>query len=195
MPSFDQLLNFVDFLQKFRKVERGVLVKGEDRNENDGEHSYSLAMLAWYINATYKLDLNNEKLFKYALAHDLVETYAGDVYFHKPDDKKHEREDAASRRIAEEFREFPELHQTIGGYENKADKEAKFIYALDKIEPVLSIYLDGGRTWRRDSISLEMLDTMKMPKVAVDHAVAEIFKQLIEKLSQEHNRLFTSSQT
>lgn len=197
MDSFDQLLAFVDLLHQLRTVERSVLIKNSDRNENDTEHSFSLAMIGWYVNATHKLGFDMGKICMYALAHDVVEVYAGDTYFYSanPDQdlkNKIERERQAALRLQKEFPEFPELHTAIENYEKRVDKESAFIYALDKIEPVLSIYRDKGRTWKKDGITLEMLETMKAPKVAVDPTVTLLFKELVARLKVEHKELFTN---
>lgn len=194
-PSIDHIFRFTDFLQKYRAIERSILIKNSDRQENDVEHSFSLAMLAWYINSTYKLGLDLEKLFMYSLAHDLVETYAGETYFYaKGPSDKHEREEAAAKKIQAEFPEFPELHNVIIGYEQRSDLESKFVYALDKIEPVLNIYVDGGRTWRKNKVTLDMLQEIKTPKVSVDKTIDNIFKEIVERLKSEHDTLFVSKE-
>lgn len=185
--SLDSILKFSALLHEFRKVERMVLSNGTDRKENDVEHSYNLAMLAWYVNHTFDLKLDESKLFKYSLAHDLVEVYAGDTYFFLEEEAKkdkHEREEKAAQRIKEEFPEFKELHEIIEKYESKGDREAKFIYALDKVEPLLSIYLDKGVTWRKNKMTYEMLTSSKAPKVAVDPIVNEIFEELVKKFKK-----------
>lgn len=195
MPaSLDQLLAFVDLLQQYRTIERKVLIKGSTRRENDVEHSYSLAMLAWYLNETHQCGLDTGKLLGYALAHDLVEVYAGDTPFYHGDAErvasKHEKEAAAALRLQEEFPECTTLHAAIDAYEKREDPESRFIYALDKIEPVLSIYRDGGRTWRDDHVTLEMLTSMKRPKVALDATVEKVFEELVALLEKDQDALF-----
>jgi putative hydrolase of HD superfamily len=195
MPaSFESLLNFVSLLHQYRTIERRVLIKGSDRSENDVEHSFNLAMLAWYIQSTYALDLDLEKLLMYSLAHDFVEVHAGDTYFYQNDkdvnDKKHEKEAKAAQTLRKDFPEFPEFHNAIEQYEKREDKESKFIYALDKIEPVLSIYSDDGRSWKKNKVTLEMLRSMKAAKVSADKTVESIFRELIERLALEEDKLF-----
>jgi len=192
--NLDQLLKFTELLHTFRTIERHILQHTKDNRENDVEHSYTLAMLSWHIISTYKLDLNLDKVFQYALAHDLVEVYAGDTYFYEKDssvtDTKEKRELDAAAQIQKEFPEFEELHQAIKNYEKREDAESKFVYALDKVEPVLTIYLDKGRTWHKDEVTLEMITSMKSPKVAVDKTIESIFNELVEKLQAEHETLF-----
>ncbi|MFA6408450.1 MAG: HD domain-containing protein [Candidatus Paceibacterota bacterium] len=193
----DKILGFIGLLNQFRTIERKVLTQGCDRNENDSEHSFSLAMLAWYVNNVYELNLDTDTMLKYALVHDLVEAYAGDTFFYHPDrsfvDGKHAREEAAAQKLGTEYPEFPEIHDTIERYEKREDRESRFIYALDKIEPVLHIYRDKGRSWRRDGVTLEMLVTMKSPKVALDKTVEGIFKELVSRVSNEQDGLFLKS--
>lgn len=194
MSDLDKILKFIDLLQQFRLVERIVLRNGLDRDENDVEHSYSLAMLAWFINDLYDLKLDMEKTFKYALVHDLLEVYAGDTFFyHRTQeiiDDKAKREAEGIIKLKEKYTEFPELHEIISTYEKKEDRESKFVYALDKIEPILNIYLDGGRTWRKHEITIEMLENGKKPKVALDPTIEKVFADLILKLKEEESSLF-----
>ncbi len=151
-------------------------------------------MLAWYIVDSRKLPLDRDKVFCYALAHDLVEIYAGDTYLYSQDqgllDSKIEREYAAALRLAEEFPEVPEMHAAIRGYVTKEDKESRFVYALDKIEPILKIYLDGGRTWKEKGVTLEMAYESKKDKVVLSPEISEYFEELMLILRQEEGWLF-----
>lgn len=190
--DIQNLLDFTAFLHLFQKVERTIYATGTDRNENDAEHSYQLAMIAWYVNHTNEFGLNDEKLIKYALAHDLVETYAGDTYFHTTDtelkESKAQREHDALVRIKNKFGDFAELTTYIAQYEERADPESRFIYALDKILPVINIYLDKGRSWQRDKVTYEMIRT-KDEKVAVSTEAQTVWQELT-KLLDEHLDLF-----
>lgn len=189
-----KILEFIKFTHKYQEVVRLIYVVGKDRNENDAEHAFQLALFAWYLVDAMKLKLDTGKVLMYALAHDLVETYAGDTFFHSKDKQlqasKKDREAAAAARIKAEFPEFPELHKAIDDYENLVDEEAKFVYALDKMIPVLNIYLDDGRSWRRDEVTLEMIRT-KDEKIAVSPELVDIWKQVTELLDNEKERLFT----
>lgn len=189
-----KLINFTKLLNKFRSVERVLLVNEEERNENDVEHSYYLAMLAWYVISTNKLDLNLDLVIKYALIHDFVEVYAGDTYIYSLDkthtDSKKHREKEAAEQLEKNFPEFKDLHQLIEGYEKREDKESRFVYALDKIQPVLNIYTDKGRTWKLHKVGLQMLIDHKKDKVSVSGEVEEYFKALVELLKKEEKDLF-----
>ena len=192
--SIDKILQFSGFLDKFRKIERTIHVNGLDRNENDMEHSYMLALLAWYICSSEKLDFDLEKIIRYALVHDLVEVYSGDTDFYhatkEEKESKHAREQAALERISEEFPEFSDFNGLYSAYESLADREAKFVYALDKVQPVLMIYLDGGRTWNERNITLEIIKKKKDEKVRVSPEVAKYWKEFIALLENQKETLF-----
>ncbi len=189
-----KLLEFSKMLNELQAVERVIRVPGSERWENDVEHSYSLAMLAWYIIETEKLALDRGKVFQYALAHDLVEVYAGDTYLFSADKKflasKPERERLAAERLAVEFPEVPEMHAAIRGYVTKEDPESRFVYALDKIEPLIKLYLDGGRTWKEKGVTLEMAYESKKDKVALSPEVKKYFDEFMELLRKEEKQLF-----
>jgi len=70
-------------------IERRSYVAGTDRRENDIEHSLTVAMLCWYIHDSLKLELDIAKILKYALTHDFVERYAGDVNTFASANKSH----------------------------------------------------------------------------------------------------------
>lgn len=195
----EKLLGFAKMLNLLQAVERVIRVKNQDRWENDMEHSYHLAMLAWYIVDSQKLALDREKVFRYALAHDLVEVYAGDTYLFSDDqsflDSKPERERLAAERLAKEFPEVPEMHDAILRYVMKDDPESRFVYALDKIEPIVKLYLDGGRTWKEMNVTLDMAYENKKDKVALSPEIKAYFDEFMVLLRQEEGRLFPAKKS
>lgn len=192
--EIDQIIKFVKLTHDFQAVERVIRIKNSQRMENDVEHSYQLALCGWYIISTQKLNLDLDKVIKYALLHDLVEVYAGDTYIFDKDPEvlasKQQREEDALERLKSEFKEFPELGNTITEYEARTDEESKFVYALDKIIAPLNIYLDDGRTWKEMKVTLNQLIENKQDKVKVYPEVEKYFLQFKELLEKEQDQLF-----
>ena len=195
----DSLLAFISILNEFRCIERGLYANGEDRNENDVEHSYFLAMIGWYIIDAQSLSLDARKVVSYALVHDLVEVYSGDVYFYgvTPEDlvKKKQREHEARVRLQKTIAEFPSLHTVISEYERQEDPESKFVNALDKLQPALNIYLDKGRSWKRDGITHAMLVEKKADKAHISPELQPIFEAFLKFVAGEQQDLFASADT
>lgn len=73
-----QLLDFVKMCNDFALIKRNK-IKDDLSRETDAEHTYQVAMVSWYVNSAYGLRLNEEKILKYALVHDIPEVRAGDV--------------------------------------------------------------------------------------------------------------------
>ncbi len=191
MTDLEDIFKFTEMMHQFQQVHRQVLVNDEERHENDWEHSYQTAMTAWYVVSTRDdLNLDTHKVLKYALAHDLVEVYAGDVPFHKSGEKKEEREHAAMEQLKKEFSEFGDLHESIKAYENQTDPESQFVYALDKIIPLLNIYLDGGRSWRKSNIDLSTLRKHKKDKFENSPEVEKYYERLMTIFEEESGELF-----
>ena len=154
-----KVFQFTELMLQFQAVVRKVRIPNRAAEENDAEHSYQLAMMGWYLNDIGRLGLDTNLLTQYALVHDLVEAYAGDIHIldHAGRAGKHEREAVALVRIEAEFGESLEFVRLIRDYEYRQDPESQFVYALDKFMPMVMIYLEGGSTWRELNFSMEEL--------------------------------------
>lgn len=193
--SLKSILSFSKILNKFQGVERVVRVPGTEKRENDVEHSYHLAMLAWYIADSNDLTLDKNLLLRYALVHDLVEVYAGDTYIYSKNkvdhESKKEREEDARLRIEKEFPEFKELHEVIFAYEKQDSLESRFVYVLDKLQPVFQIYLDGGRDWKKHEVTLSMLIEKKADKAAISAELLPYWEELLSIFQSKELELFS----
>ena len=183
--NLDELMKVVGLTHSFQQIRRRIYATGEDRMENDAEHSFQLAFVAWYIIDKQNLGLDKSKALEYALCHDIVEVFAGDMFFHRTaeeEKKKVDLEKAATETLAQKYADFPSLVSTLRAYEEKADPESKFIYALDKLLPIFNILLDEGRSWQTNDVSLEKLYEGKHKKIAEDPIVLEYFVLIVEVL-------------
>lgn len=72
-PNIARLIEFQRLLLKFRAIERKLYLPPEtNKLENDVEHSYVLAMMAWYV-GSYFPELDNNLLIR-------LSGYAGKHY-------------------------------------------------------------------------------------------------------------------
>jgi 5'-deoxynucleotidase YfbR-like HD superfamily hydrolase len=155
-----ELVRFVDFLSVFPNIKRTNKIKGKGDFENDAEHSYQLALAAWYFADALGLPVRRQLVLEYALAHDLVEIYAGDTDAfpnNSEDDlsSKHQKEDAAFLRIKSEFPGFASLHESIERYEHRSDVESKLVYLVDKILPDINIFLSCDTYYKDRSVTFD----------------------------------------
>jgi putative hydrolases of HD superfamily len=196
MDELQGLMKFAELMNKFRQIERTVLIAGSDRRENDVEHSFQLAMCAWYIISVDKLSLNIDLAVRYGLIHDLVEVYAGDTLAYDKNPAAHAskagREHEALEQIKKEFSEFPELTDYIAAYEQRNDEESRFVYALDKLIAPINIYMDGGRAWKQNNITLDIHYKYKKNKIKEHPKIEEYYEQLLTLFREHQESLFHS---
>lgn len=190
--KFEQLLDFVKFTEEFRNVIRYEGSKLGKKVESSAEHSYQVAMVAWFLIEQDKLKLNKELCFMYALAHDLVEIYAEDtfVFDTKKKASKHDREKAALAKIQKRFSKFPNLIKIIEDYEKRADQESNFIYMLDKFMPPMQIFLDNGQMWHKKKVSF-LKQTEYKGNILRESAYFDAYwQELLKKLTKDRKKLF-----
>lgn len=193
-PDIKRATEFMRLLHAFQSTERVIFAPDLLRKENDAEHSYLLAMLCWYLNDTLELGLDTGVLLKYALAHDLVEVYAGDTYMFDQEGRKtkHRREEESRLRIADEFPEFKNLHKAIGHYENQESPEALFVHAVDKLIPMITNYLQGGHSWKAMNVRYADLYSLKREGVKDHEQVRKLLEQLLQEIEPRLNEFFNA---
>jgi putative hydrolase of HD superfamily len=188
MKDLDQLLEFVRFTHEIRTVERAILLESNKRSENDMEHGYQLALVAWFLIEKDNLKLDKFKVVGMALLHDVVEVYAGDVPSYAPEynlPSKAENEKKAAVKLKKQWPEFVSLHQMIDEYEARTTPEAQFVYALDKLIPVMNNYIYDGRTWKMANLDLDWLKASKVGKVDISAEINTYYKQLLKILEKQ----------
>jgi putative hydrolase of HD superfamily len=189
-----KVIEFLEMLHALQGVVRVMHVPGEDRHENDIEHSYLLAMSVWYAIDFFEIPLNRDKAIRYALAHDMVEVYAGDTYVFSKDPEalinKKIREKEARRKLSDKFPEASAIHEAIERYEDQSDPESIFVRAFDKLMPVLTNYVQDGRTIKENKVSFSQIVNLKRATTASSPEVSDLLEQIIELLDKDRERFF-----
>ncbi|MEG1581953.1 MAG: HD domain-containing protein [Clostridia bacterium] len=110
----------------------------QGRVESDAEHTFSMALLGLEIMSKNKLKLDELKVLKMIIYHELCEIDVGDI---TPFDKvskedKFNKEHACIKRISKDFN-MPEIENIWLEFEECLTSEAKFVKKLDKYDAVL----------------------------------------------------------
>jgi hypothetical protein len=173
-------------LHDLQAVKRIVDVPSEDRLENDLEHSYLLAMAAWYAIDTFKLPLDRDKA--------IPEVYAGDTYVFSKDTEalssKKGREAEARLKLRVAFPTVPAMHEAMDAYEAHEDDEAIFVRALDKVMPIIAIYLADGRGWKREKTSFDQVLSNKRQTTARCPEVQELMEEIMAIVGKDRQQYF-----
>ena len=150
-------VGFLIEADKLKQVLRRSYISGKQRRENSAEHSWHLTLMVLVLAehaAAPGLDLL--KVLKMLVVHDLVEIDAGDTFVYDEEARKgqQEREERAAERI---FALLPaeqgsELRAVWDEFEAQRSPEARFARAIDRLQPMLLNYVNGGIGWQQHGV-------------------------------------------
>lgn len=170
-------IEFIKEIDKIKYIRRRTKLFNSDRNENDAEHSWHLALMAMVLSeyADEKIDLC--KVIKMVLIHDIVEIDAGDTFIYD-ENKNHENtaeELKSAKRIfgilpEKQAAEFIELWTE---FEDGISNEAKFARSMDRLEPLLQNTSNNGGTWKEFGVKYE---TVYEKKKAIRNGSKELWE-------------------
>lgn len=153
----EKQLEFALEIDKEKNIFRQTHLSGYRRRENDAEHAWHMAVMAYLLkeHANEKIDIT--KVMLMCLIHDVVEIDAGDTYAYDAEAKKTQkaREDAAKERI---FSLLPEdqkqeLIAIFDEFEAYETAEAKFAHAMDNLQPLMLNDSNEGRDWKVHNVN------------------------------------------
>ncbi len=182
----DDLLKQIEFIKEIDKVkyiQRKTKLFNSDRNENDAEHSWHLAVMAIVLAGHSNAPVDVLKVLKMVLIHDIVEIDAGDTFIYDTQ-KSHSNTDeerAAANRIfgmlpREQADEFIAIWEE---FEAGATHEAKFARAMDRLEPLLQNTSNNGGTWKEFGVSYHAVYEKKKPIKEGSETIWSYAEQLI----------------
>lgn len=152
-------LEFVLEIDKEKNIFRQTHLSGQGRNENDAEHAWHMAIMAYLLREYANEPVDIGRVMLMCLIHDIVEIDAGDTYAYDAEGVKTQkaREDAAKERI---FSLLPEdqkqeLLQIFDEFEAFQTSEAKFARAMDNLQPLLLNNSNDGGDWKEHEVTAE----------------------------------------
>ena len=150
-------LEFSLEIDKEKNIFRQTSLSGHGRKENDAEHAWHMAIMAWLLREYSNEEVDLATVMLTCLIHDLVEIDAGDTYAYDEEAKKNQkgREDAAKERI---FSMLPEdqkaeLMKLFDDFEELRTPEARFVRAMDNLQPLLLNNSNNGDDWKAHGVS------------------------------------------
>ena len=150
-------LEFSLEIDKEKNIFRQTHLSGHGRNENDAEHAWHMAIMAFLLKEYANEEVDISKVMLMCLIHDVVEIDAGDTYAYDEVNLKtqKEREDKAKERI---FSMLPDDQKDIlislfDEFEEDKTPEAKFAKAMDNLQPLLLNNSNNGGDWRMHGVN------------------------------------------
>ena len=144
-------------IDKEKNMLRQTHLSGGGRQENDAEHAWHMALMAYLLREYANEPVDIGKVLLMCLLHDVVEIDAGDTYAYDAQglQSQKEREDAAKTRI---FGLLPddqkaELIALFDEFEAYETPEARYAHVLDNLQPIMLNNSNGGADWRARGVT------------------------------------------
>ena len=176
-------------IDKVKNIFRQTHLSGHGRRENDAEHSWHMAIMAYLLKEYANEDVDIAKVMLMCLIHDIVEIDAGDTYAYDEVNlqTQKEREDAAKERIfsilpTEQKEELIALFDEFEAYETP---ESKFANAMDNLQPLMLNNSNGGSDWQEHQVSAEQVYKRQSKTKLGSEKLFEVTDKMIQENIQK----------
>ena len=184
-------IEFALLMDKQKNIFRQNHLADNSRRENDAEHAWHMAVMAYLFREYANEDIDISKVILMCLIHDVVEIEAGDTYAYDEEAKKsqREREEIAKKHI---FGMLPsdqgrELETLFDEFEAQETAEAKFAKAMDNLQPVLLHEANGGGDWKEHGVTKKQIMRRQEKTRRGSEELFEVIKDIIDKHIEEGN--------
>ena len=185
-------LNFALEVDKEKNIFRQTHLSGHGRNENDAEHAWHMALMAYLLKEYSNESVDIAKVMLMCLIHDVVEIDAGDTYAYDADGLKtqKEREDRAKERI---FSLLPEdqkadLIALFDEFEAYETPESKYAHAMDNLQPLILNNSNGGSDWKEHGVtSSQVYGRQSKTKLGSEKLYQEVVDKIIKEQIKKGN--------
>ena len=184
-------LAFALEIDKEKNVFRQTHLSGHGRQENDAEHAWHMAIMAYLLREYANEEVDIGKVMLMCLIHDIVEIDAGDTYAYDEENLKTQkaREDAAKERI---FSLLPEDQKTeltalFDEFEAYETAEARFSHSLDNLQPLLLNNSNEGGDWKEHQVTAEAVYGRQRKTRLGSEKLFEVTDRIIRENIQKGN--------
>ncbi len=187
----EQQLEFSLEIDKVKNVFRQTHLSGGGRSENDAEHSWHMAIMAYLLREYSNEEIDIAKVMLMCLIHDIVEIDAGDTYAYDEAgmQTQKEREDAAKKRIFSMLPEdqAAELTALFDEFEAHETAEAKFAHAVDNVQPLILNDSNNGGDWRKNKVTADKVYKRHNQTALGSEKLFEITDQILQENIKKGN--------
>ncbi|MBC3789288.1 HD domain-containing protein [Spirosoma utsteinense] len=183
--NLSKQIEFIKEVDKLKYILRKTKLFNSDRNENDAEHSWHLALMALVLAGHANVEVDLLKVIKMLLIHDIVEIDAGDTFIY--DNQKSHTNTEEERKAAQRIfgllpdQQATELIAIWEEFEEQQTDEAKFARAMDRLEPLLQNTSNKGGTWNEFGVNYEKVYTKKQVIQQGSTVIWQYAEQLINE--------------
>ncbi|MDD4901145.1 MAG: HD domain-containing protein [Patescibacteria group bacterium] len=190
----NDLTKIFDFLKLAGNLKKTFRYKMADKKlkESVADHTWRLALMSFIVADELKLEIDIPRAVEIALAHDLAEAITGDIgallIYNKTvsPKKKQELEEAAMKKLAAKIpkKAAKKIIELWREYNYGSTAEAKYIYALDKLEALTHLSEAGYKTYN----DLDFIPIYADKAVRGFPGLKPALKILKDKLKEEYKK-------
>jgi len=178
-------IDFILEVDKEKNILRQTHLTGNTRQENDAEHAWHLALMAYLLKEYADEEVDIARVMVMCLIHDVVEIDAGDTYAYDEEAMKTQRarEDAAKERIYSLLPEDQKLDliALYDEFEENKTADAKFAHAMDNFQPLLLNDSNNGGDWRYHKVHSAQIYKRQQKTAIASKKIYEVTDELIQK--------------
>ena len=183
MNRFEQQMKFILEIDKVKNVFRQTYLADGNRKENDAEHSWHMAIMAFLLKEYAQEEVDIMRVVLMVLIHDLVEIDAGDTYAYDLDGLQTKREREVAERIfgllpKDQEEQFRELWDEFEAYESA---EAKYAHMLDNFQPLMLNDALDGKSWKEHKVKKSQIYSRNAKTMEGSEKIWEYMKDLVQK--------------
>jgi len=190
----DRLRKQIDFIleiDKEKNILRQTHLSGHGRQENDAEHAWHMAIMAYLLQEYSNKEVDLLKVIMMCLIHDVVEIDAGDTYAYDDENLATQklREDAAKERI---YSLLPEdqkekMIALFDEFEAGESAEARFAHALDNFQPLILNDSNDGGDWKDHRVNAERVYRRHSQTKLGSEKLYEVTDKMLQKNIEKGN--------
>lgn len=178
-------------IDKEKNIMRQTHLSGHGRNENDAEHAWHMAIMAYLLREYANEEVDITKVMLMCLIHDIVEIDAGDTYAYDSEGLATQkvREDQAKERI---FSLLPEdqkneLISLFDEFEKYETPEAKFAHSMDNFQPLILNNSNEGGDWKEHGVTSKQVYGRQSKTRLGSEKIYEITDQIVQENIRKGN--------
>lgn len=160
MKRLNMQIKFINEIEKLKAIKRQNFTLDSQRQENSAEHSWHLSIMAMVlIDQCNLVELDQLRIIKMLLIHDLVEIYDGDTFLYDDEARiiASKKEELALKKLVsilpeDQAKEFVDLWIE---FELAETEEAKFASSLDALQPLLNHLITAPENYNPHNLKVK----------------------------------------
>ena len=183
-------LEFALEIDKEKNILRQTHLSGHGRRENDAEHAWHMAIMAYILREYANESVDIGKVMLMCLIHDVVEIDAGDTYAYDDEalSSQAEREQRAKERIYSLLPpdQCKELSELFDEFEECKTPEARFAHVMDNLQPIMLNNSNGGSDWVEHGVSAKKVYKRQE---RIKNGASDVLYDVIDGIIKENKKI------